>query len=588
MDGPRDEGRGMKDEIGSFVRRPSERSSVVFLFFILCLLSSVFSPLPFAFSSDDVPQSELVDDDERISLDLKGVEVVELFRILSLKTGVTIAPSKSINGRISIFLNNVTFEDALDVVLVSQGFAVEKRDNILFVTTAAEYKSVYGREYVDRREFRSLKLDYAKPTNIFDILSQIKSDVGKVIVDESSGTIILIDIPEKLNLMEKTIKELDQPLDTAVFDLNYADAEELKAQLADILTSGIGDVVADKRSNKIVVSDLASNIKRIRKLVGAVDEEERQVFIEAEIVQVTLDDHFQRGIEWEKIFEDKDGPDITGKFSVASTISDYQKITTGKKLSLGTLSAGDYTAAITFLQTYGDVKVLSRPRIAVVNNQEAKIMVGSREAYVTQSLSQAQTTTVTSESIEFVDVGTKLSVTPTIGKDGFITMKIKPEVSSVRETLTTSGGSLIPIVETSEAETVVKVKDGTMVMIAGLIKNERRDTINGIPLLSRLPFIGGLFGSRDKQIKKTELIVFLTPRLTRGDVSSASSGLEEFMPRDIMPDDIKNAIISNEINKIKARPLDSLPSVVPLAEGKEAVSRQDLANKVVNRMKGLK
>jgi type II secretory pathway component GspD/PulD (secretin) len=90
-------------------------------------------------------------------------------------------------------------------------------------------------------------------------------------------------------------------------------------------------------------------------------------------------------------------------------------------------------------------------------------------------------------------------------------MKIKPEVSTVRETLTTSLGSVIPIVETSEAETVVKVKDGTMIMIAGLIKEEKRDDISGVPLLSKIP----IFGTRDKSKTRTELIIFLTPRILK-------------------------------------------------------------------------
>ncbi|MBU1905443.1 MAG: type II and III secretion system protein, partial [Candidatus Omnitrophica bacterium] len=131
---------------------------------------------------------------------------------------------------------------------------------------------------------------------------------------------------------------------------------------------------------------------------------------------------------------------------------------------------------------------------------------------------QAESTTVTAESIEFIDVGIKLNVVPTIGKDGYITMKIKPEVSSVSETLTTSGGSEIPIVATSETETVVKVKDGSTIMIAGLLKEKKSDTIKGLPFLSRIPVIGLLFGSRNiENPDKTELIIFLTPQIITGE-----------------------------------------------------------------------
>jgi MSHA biogenesis protein MshL len=353
-----------------------------------------------------------------------------------------------------------------------------------------------------------------------------------------------------------------------VFDLNYADPDDVKEQVSTILTPGAGKIIVDKRSSKIIISDLSSKIEKIKKLVKSIDEESRQVFIEADIIQITLNDEFQQGIDWEKFFNVKnvDGLDFIGKFSFSSSESTYQKVT------MGTVERDRYTSTLQFLQTYGDIKILSRPRLAVLNNQEAKILVGSREAYVTQTLSQAEATTVTSESVEFVDVGVKLNVVPTINKDGFITIKIKPEVSSVRETLETSLGSVIPIVETSESETVVKVKDGTVIMIAGLMKEEKRNETSGIPVLSKLPFIGGLFGKRDISKKNTEIIVFLTPHLMRGDTTLANTEIEKFIPKDIMPQDMKDALIKKEIEKIKARPLGNVP-LMPLV--KEEVSSKD-------------
>jgi len=152
-----------------------------------------------------------------------------------------------------------------------------------------------------------------------------------------------------------------------------------------------------------------------------------------------------------------------------------------------------------------------------VNNQEAKILVGTRDAYVTQTTTQSTNTVQVADQVQFVDVGVKLNVIPTIGKDGFITMKIKTEVSS-SEPLTLNN-TRIPIVSTSESDTVVKIKDGAMIMIAGLMKEEKSDTIQGIPVLSRLPLLGGLFGSRVSQNpKRTELVIFLTPHLISGDM----------------------------------------------------------------------
>ena len=147
--------------------------------------------------------------------------------------------------------------------------------------------------------------------------------------------------------------------------------------------------------------------------------------------------------------------------------------------------------------------------------------MGAREAYITQTLSTAETATTTAESIEYVDVGVKLNVTPTISRDGFVTMKIKPEVSSVREYLTTKLGSRIPIVTTSEAETVVKVKDGAMIMIAGLTKKKEIEEKKGMPFLGKVPLLKTFFSSYVKgsdEPRHSELVVFITPRIISGEV----------------------------------------------------------------------
>jgi hypothetical protein len=279
-------------------------------------------------------------------------------------------------------------------------------------------------------------------------------------------------------------------------------------------------------------------MEKISRLVKELDEETRQVFIETEIAEVTLSDDFQKGIDWEKIFSARslDGLDLAGYFPLTFAAA-YQKI------AVGTLATNRYSAVIKFLETYGDTKIISQPRIAAVNNEEASIMVGTREAYVTQTLSQAQTTTVTSESIEFVDVGVKLKIIPTINKEGFINMKIKPEVSSVKEIISTSLGSRIPIVQTSQAETVVKVKDGTMIMIAGLIREENTDTVNRVPWLGKMPVIGPFFGNREKTMQRTELVIFITPHLIRGNSALPGYEPENIIPHEIMPESVKRKIV---------------------------------------------
>jgi len=449
--------------------------------------------------------------DQVLSLDVKGVEVKEFLRILSLKSGYTIVPSRNIAARITLLVSEVTLKDILDVSAVAYDLAYEVEDDIITVLSAAEYEALYGHVFNEKRKFKSVKLQFADPASVVAVLNELKSDIGKVILDKDSGTLLLVDVPSKLTIMQQAIEEVDQALTTIIYDLNYMESITLKDHLATLLTPGVGRVIIDERNNKAIVYDLPERIAKIAKLLPVFDEKSREVAIEATILQLTPTARVQTGIQWEKVFANHDDLRLTGTFPVSPTLSSSGAI------SMGTLSDDRYTAVLEFLREYGNAKVLSSPRIVVLNNQEAKILVGTREVYVTQSLSQAKTT-VTSESIEFIDVGVKLSVTPTINNEGFITMKIKPEVSSVRaEPFTTPSGTEVPIVDTSEAETVVKVKDGTMIMIAGLTKEEKSDATSGIPVLSQLPVVGALFGTRDKEHDIAQILVFITPRIIEGD-----------------------------------------------------------------------
>lgn len=500
---------------------------------------------------------------EKISLDLKGIDIPEFFRILSMKMGLTIVPTKSVTGRINIFLNNLTFEDALDIILITQDLACDRHGSIIDIMTSSEYEKLYGRKYNEKRAFKSVKLTYAKPTAVFNALNQIKSDVGKLIVDEPSGTLIMIDIPEKLEVMQSTIKDLDRPPVTEVFNLQYAKPADMKAHLATAINAGTGEVFVDDRSSRIMVSDLPEKMSKIKRMVKAFDAETKEVYLEAEVVQINLKDEYQQGVDWEKVFNQGGATtyDIHGVFPVTSSwtpsptlIKDYMKILTG------TVAANKYNVTLNFLQTFGTTKIISSPRIASISGQEAKVMVGSREAYVTSSQSQAESTTVTSENVQFIDVGVKLNIVPTINDDGYITMKIKPEISSVRETLTTSLGSQIPIVDTSEAEAVVKVKDGAMVMIAGLRKVEKRKDTTGWPVLQNIPFVGALFGAKARSDEVSELIIFVTPHIIKGDKAASGAEPEKMIPADIIPRRMQENIMERAMEKNNLLPVQQSPA----------------------------
>jgi type II secretory pathway component GspD/PulD (secretin) len=177
---------------------------------------------------------------------------------------------------------------------------------------------------------------------------------------------------------------------------------------------------------------------------------------------------------------------------------------------------------LTFLKAIGKVKIISSPHIAVIDGEEAKIMVGTRQPYATSTVSQSETTSTTSWSAEFVDVGVTLTVTPNINKNGFVKMHIEPEVSTLTDwfEITDDSGNVqirLPEVDTSNAETEVLVQDGRTIIIAGLIKDTESRKERKFPLLGDIPVVGNLFKSQSKSLETKEIVILLTPHIITGE-----------------------------------------------------------------------
>ncbi len=470
------------------------------------------------------------------SLDLRNMDIVDTIKFLAVKGSLNIVTSKSVSGRTTLFLKNVTVGETLDVLLLTNGLACIKKNNIITIMTEAEYEALYGKKYTDNRGIRTIELKYALPTKVGAALESIKSNLGKIIMDDDINTIILIDTPEKVKELEAAIKNLDRvavekasPTISRAFELDYAMAEDIQEKIAEMLTTDIGSISFDERTNKIVVNDFPSKIKEIEKVITAFDAKTRQVFIEAKIVEITLSDDFAYGINWEKLFKVA-GKDINlvGAFPIsglAEVANSFGKISVGTwqwDAGEGSLDPTQPQAILTFLSEIGKVKIISSPHIAVCNNEEAKIMVGTRQPYATSTISQSDTTATTSWSAEFVDVGITLTVTPTINSDGFVKMHIKPEVSTLTdwfEILDDSGVAQIrlPEIDTSNAETDILVKDGRTIIIAGLIKESITESERKYPFLGDIPLLGVLFKSITDIKETKELVVFLTPHIITGE-----------------------------------------------------------------------
>lgn len=447
------------------------------------------------------------------TLELKDMDIADVLKLISQKSGLNIAAGKNVQAKVTIYLKDVDVWDALRIILETNDLAYEQEGNIIKVITARDYELLFGNRFGDKSQVKIVPLQYAAAGDLVLLLSQMKSSIGKVMADEKSNTMVLIDTLSKISDMQSLIKEVDIPVVTKVFNLSYAKAEEMEKKITDIMTKNVGKVRVDKRSNKVYVTDTPAKIQEVATIISAFDERHREVLIEAKIVKVILSDQFKMGVDWAALVQKYHNLDLRGSFSVLAAADKRGK------LSIGTTD--DYSVVIEALNKIGTTNTLSSPRITTINNEEAKILVGSTEPYVTTTTTTpASGPTTTAESVSFIDVGVKLFVTPTINEESYITMKIKPEVSSVTDYLPTSQNNKIPIVETSNAETTVMVKDGVTIVIGGLIKDELIETVNKVPLLGDIPLLGFVFRNKDKLMKKTELVVFLTPHIITGDYGS--------------------------------------------------------------------
>ena len=490
----------------------------------------------------------------KLSLDLRNIDVTDAMKFLAVKAGLNIITTKNVAGRITLMVENVRIKDIFDIMLRSNGLAFIKQGDIYNVMAEEEYKAIYGRKFLDLRQVKVFRLQYAIPDQTFSMLDALKSEVGRVLVEPDSGTVLVMDTPDNIANIEQALGTLEQRNTIQVFNLKYAKAKDMEEQLKTQLDAKkVGSIKADERSNQIIIQALPDRMADIQRLIAALDKKTKEILLDTQIVKVKLSNELATGLNWEGILntgQAKSGLAYAGStpFSVlqpsteswmsrnnfltaqggaagaipfsgnTSSVSSSTKAAPGESLHLGVInSRTDMDVLIKYLQTLGKTQILSNPKIAVTNNQEAKIHVGERQAYVTTTTTTGQSSSTVSEEVTFVDVGIQLMVTPTINDDGFVTMKVKPEVSSVVSSLTTPSGNTIPIIDTSTAETTVLVKDGSTIVIGGLRREDKTSGSQGVPLLSKIPVIGMLFQTGSNKVERTELLVMMTPHIVSGD-----------------------------------------------------------------------
>jgi len=360
-----------------------------------------------------------------------------------------------------------------------------------------------------------------------------------ITIDARTNTLLVSGTQEYLDLVRSVVDELDGIEATErmqlVYKLRYAKADEVERTLARYfqeestkVRSTLGPeqsgslsrqleqevtVVGDGKSNKLVVSTSPRYAEIVKSIIEELDAAPPQVMIQVLLAEVTLDASKQWGMDFNA------GP-FGGNMWKFGSLGAGAGVATALGVANLSISTNDFNVLIRALEVQGKLEVLSRPQVAVNNNEKALIQVGEDIAIVTgvERLDNGNTRS----DVERRDVGIILNVTPSISSDGFVRLEISPEISSVStRTTQISEDFEAPIITTRKVDTVVTVKDGQTIVIGGLIQNTLEDRRTKVPLLGDIPLVGNAFKSKQVENIKTELLVILTPKVVPGDSPSA-------------------------------------------------------------------
>ncbi len=403
-----------------------------------------------------------------VTIDFRDADIKNVLKVLGYNSGVNIVAGPEVTGLVTIQLKDVAWQKALDVVLATYGYAYERRGDIISVTTVENLKK--------RRE-------------------------------------------DALVLAEQ------EPLVTETFTLNFGKASEIIGSIEKMKTPR-GSINFDQRTNTLIVTDIQGNLDLMQDVVKALDAVTPQVVIEVKVVETTLTNTENLGIDWTvkgtaqgakspTVFPFKSGESsdfLNGSFpSPAATDFSY-----------GTLNATTLTVILEMLKSRSNTNILSNPKVVTLDNQMARIVVGSQYPIPTYTYNEQQAKLQVS-GWQYKDIGIIFEVTPHVNNAGFVTIDLQPKITAILDFVTVENTQL-PRLSTEEATTKVMIKDGDTLVIAGLIKDQVTDTKKRVPILGDIPLLGQAFRKSETTKTKTELMIFLTPHIITPELTTASAG----------------------------------------------------------------
>ena len=451
------------------------------------------------------PEPELIVEEGRFDISAKNTEVKSFLMSLVHGTDFNIILHEGLEGSVSLNLKNVTVLETLDAVRDIYGY---------------DYSiSSYGIQVFPR----------TVQTRIFPINYLNVSRSGSSGMWVSSGQVTSKDSSEGSGDSSTTSSSTAAINSTQV---NTNSSSNFWGQLKITLNMMIEgkentSIVVDPQSGMVVVKGMPNTIRDIGTFLERAElSVGKQVLIEAKILEVSLNDGFQSRIQWNTFGAGrKGGIDDTTRDTVGSMASELlsNPDEIGGVFNIN-LNYDDFNGVIELLETQGEVKVLSSPRISTVNNQKAVIKVGNDEYFVTEL--KSSTTTSGSGTTSFPEViftpffsGIALDVTPQIGEGKDVILHVHPTITEVSErqknVVLNSGTLTVPLAFSSvrETDSIIRAKSGQVVVIGGLMQSQKRITSSGIPYLRDLPIIGALFGQNRETTVQSELVILIQPRV---------------------------------------------------------------------------
>lgn len=464
--------------------------------------------------------------ERRFDVSAHDVEASVFFPSLVQGTPLSVAVHPEVTGTISLSLKGVTLSEALQVVEDIYGYEVSREGRILRIYPAGMRTETFPLNYL-YMERHGLSLTSVNSGRISD--SNNNSSSGNSNSNNSNNS---SNNSSSNNSSDSSGSDSNETTNgTFIRSKTKTDFwGELKETLVSIVgnTGGGRQVVVTPQAGLVTVRGYPNELRQVRSFLQTAESHlQRQVILEAKILEVTLSDGYQQGIHWENVLGHVGDTDISfGTSPSGSGLSDQITGVIGGVTSLK-FSGSDFSAMISLLDTQGDVDVLSSPRVTASNNQKAVIKVGTDEYFVTDvsSTTVAGTTPVTTPEVELTPFfsGIALDVTPQIDGEGNVLLHIHPSVIDIKEqvkTIKISDSALeLPLAQSDirESDTVIKARTGDVVVIGGLMKSENIEIKSQVPILGDIPLVGELFTNRSKSLKKTELVILLKPTVVGAD-----------------------------------------------------------------------